>query len=280
MPQSRAVARFERLTIAQCSRTAASQSVEVSGAHARLTIRLPRSVSLGAAPRRGSRHPALEHAAAVADRLRHDHRGRARARPASTSARCAIDWASLARRCAKRFACWPRMAWSSSTPIAARRSFACPRRTSATASSSWARWRRFRRARVRPHHRQELVEIKALTFQMLACHARRDLPAYYHLNRHDPRPTQPRGGQCHAGADLRHAQPAHPEPALPLELRRRQVGAAPRANTSAWWRRSKRATASTLAALLRDHLRAQGRRGAGGHARCECRHRPPDGRGR
>lgn len=29
----------------------------------------------------------------------------------------------------------------------------------------------------------ELVEIKALTFQMLACHARRDLPAYYQLNR-------------------------------------------------------------------------------------------------
>lgn len=30
---------------------------------------------------------------------------------------------------------------------------------------------------------QEVTEIKALTFQMLACHARRDLPAYYHLNR-------------------------------------------------------------------------------------------------
>jgi DNA-binding GntR family transcriptional regulator len=30
---------------------------------------------------------------------------------------------------------------------------------------------------------EEIVEIKALTFQMLACHARRDLPAYYHLNR-------------------------------------------------------------------------------------------------
>jgi DNA-binding GntR family transcriptional regulator len=29
----------------------------------------------------------------------------------------------------------------------------------------------------------ELVEIKAMTFQMLACHARRDLPAYYRLNR-------------------------------------------------------------------------------------------------
>lgn len=29
----------------------------------------------------------------------------------------------------------------------------------------------------------ELTEIKALTFQMLACHARRDLPAYYNLNR-------------------------------------------------------------------------------------------------
>ena len=29
----------------------------------------------------------------------------------------------------------------------------------------------------------EIVEIKALTFEMLACHARRDLPAYYHRNR-------------------------------------------------------------------------------------------------
>ena len=29
----------------------------------------------------------------------------------------------------------------------------------------------------------EVTEIKAFTFQMLACHARRDLPAYYHLNR-------------------------------------------------------------------------------------------------
>jgi DNA-binding GntR family transcriptional regulator len=29
----------------------------------------------------------------------------------------------------------------------------------------------------------EIAEIKALTFEMQACHARRDLPAYYHLNR-------------------------------------------------------------------------------------------------
>jgi DNA-binding GntR family transcriptional regulator len=29
----------------------------------------------------------------------------------------------------------------------------------------------------------EINEIKALTFEMLACHARRDLPAYYHRNR-------------------------------------------------------------------------------------------------
>lgn len=29
----------------------------------------------------------------------------------------------------------------------------------------------------------ELAHVKALTYQMLACHARRDLPAYYHLNR-------------------------------------------------------------------------------------------------
>jgi len=30
---------------------------------------------------------------------------------------------------------------------------------------------------------EETAEIKALTFEMLACHARRDLPAYYRLNR-------------------------------------------------------------------------------------------------
>jgi DNA-binding GntR family transcriptional regulator len=29
----------------------------------------------------------------------------------------------------------------------------------------------------------ELAEVRALTFEMLACHARRDLPAYYRLNR-------------------------------------------------------------------------------------------------
>jgi DNA-binding GntR family transcriptional regulator len=29
----------------------------------------------------------------------------------------------------------------------------------------------------------EVAEVKALTFEMLACHARRDLPAYYRLNR-------------------------------------------------------------------------------------------------
>jgi DNA-binding GntR family transcriptional regulator len=30
---------------------------------------------------------------------------------------------------------------------------------------------------------EETAEIKALTFEMLACHARRDLPAYYRINR-------------------------------------------------------------------------------------------------
>ena len=30
---------------------------------------------------------------------------------------------------------------------------------------------------------EEMAEIKALTFEMLACHARRDLPAYYRINR-------------------------------------------------------------------------------------------------
>jgi DNA-binding GntR family transcriptional regulator len=35
------------------------------------------------------------------------------------------------------------------------------------------------------HHitADEIAEVKALTFEMLACHARRDLPAYYRLNR-------------------------------------------------------------------------------------------------
>jgi DNA-binding GntR family transcriptional regulator len=31
--------------------------------------------------------------------------------------------------------------------------------------------------------RDEVAEVKALTFEMLACHARRDLPAYYRINR-------------------------------------------------------------------------------------------------
>ncbi len=76
---------------------------------------------------------------------------------------------------------------------------------------------------------------------MLACHARRDLPAYYRLNRCDPRPHQPRGAQHGADADVRHAQPAHPEPALPLELRRRQVGKGggrARAHGRRRWRRA------------------------------------------
>jgi DNA-binding GntR family transcriptional regulator len=30
---------------------------------------------------------------------------------------------------------------------------------------------------------EEVAEVKALTFEMLACHARRDLPAYYRMNR-------------------------------------------------------------------------------------------------
>lgn len=30
---------------------------------------------------------------------------------------------------------------------------------------------------------EEVAEVKALTFEMLACHARRDLPAYYRINR-------------------------------------------------------------------------------------------------
>ena len=76
-------------------------------------------------------------------------------------------------------------------------------------------------ARITP---EEIAQIKALTFQMLACRARRDLPSYYRLNReiHDRINAAARNralAQTYA-----NAEPAHPEPALPLQLRRRQVG--------------------------------------------------------
>jgi DNA-binding GntR family transcriptional regulator len=103
----------------------------------------------------------------------------------------------------------------------------------------------------------ELTEIKALTFQMLACHARRDLPAYYHLNRmiHDRINRAARNGvlaQTYAMQNLRiqnlrfrsnfdddkwaKAAREHEQMVAALEAR---DGAA-------------------LAALLRNHLRAKG----------------------
>ncbi len=71
----------------------------------------------------------------------------------------------------------------------------------------------------------EIAEIKALTFEMLAVHARRDLPALLPAEPRDPRADQrwPRATRL-LTQDVRSAQPAHPEPALPLQLRPRQVG--------------------------------------------------------
>ena len=103
----------------------------------------------------------------------------------------------------------------------------------------------------------ELTELKAMTFQMLACHARRDLPAYYHLNRliHDRINRAARNAaltQTYAMLNLRiqnlrfrsnfdddkWAKAAREHERMMAELEARNGPA--------------------LAALLREHLRAKG----------------------
>jgi len=103
----------------------------------------------------------------------------------------------------------------------------------------------------------ELTELKAMTFQMLACHARRDLPAYYHLNRliHDRINRAARNAaltQTYATLNLRiqnlrfrsnfdddkWAKAAREHERMMAELEARNGPA--------------------LAALLREHLRAKG----------------------
>jgi len=99
----------------------------------------------------------------------------------------------------------------------------------------------------------EVAEIKALTYEMLACHARRDLPAYYRLNRaiHD------RINEAAGNAQLRHVY---------VNLNQRIQNLRFRSNFDAdKWRRAAREHAqivealeardgARIAAILRDHL--------------------------
>jgi DNA-binding GntR family transcriptional regulator len=103
----------------------------------------------------------------------------------------------------------------------------------------------------------EVAEIKALTFEMLACHARRDLPAYYRLNRaiHD------RINEAAGNTLLRHVY---------VTLNQRIQNLRFRSNFDAdKWRRAAREhadlvdalearDATRVAAILRDHLAHKG----------------------
>ena len=103
----------------------------------------------------------------------------------------------------------------------------------------------------------EVAEIKALTFEMLACHARRDLPAYYRLNRaiHD------RINEAARNTLLRQVY---------LTLNQRIQNLRFRSNFDAdKWNRAARQhadivdalearDAARIAAILRDHLEHKG----------------------
>ena len=104
---------------------------------------------------------------------------------------------------------------------------------------------------------EEIAQVKALTFQMLACHARRDLPAYYTLNRaiHD-----------RINAAARNGALAHTYNTLNLRLQSLRF----RSNfdEDKWARAASQHLAMVelleardgvrLASILRDHLRAKG----------------------
>lgn len=104
---------------------------------------------------------------------------------------------------------------------------------------------------------QELVEIKALTFQMLACHARRDLPSYYHLNR-----------QIHDRLNRAAGNATLAQTYATLNLRIQNLRFRSNFDDDKWAQAAgehERMVAAleardgvTLAALLRDHLRHKG----------------------
>jgi DNA-binding GntR family transcriptional regulator len=103
---------------------------------------------------------------------------------------------------------------------------------------------------------EETAQIKALTFQMLACRARRDLPAYYRLNReiHD---------RINAAARNRALAQAYAKQNLRIQnLRFRSnfdedTGANAAREHEAMVEALEARDGPRLASILRDHLRAK-----------------------
>jgi DNA-binding GntR family transcriptional regulator len=103
---------------------------------------------------------------------------------------------------------------------------------------------------------EETAQIKALTFQMLACRARRDLPAYYRLNRqiHD---------RINAAAGNRALAQAYAKQNLRIQNLRFRSNF----DEDKWAKAAREHEAmvealeardgARLAAILRDHLRAK-----------------------
>ncbi len=119
----------------------------------------------------------------------------------------------------------------------------------------------------------EIVEIKALTFEMLACHARRDLPAYYHRNR-----------EIHDRINLAAGNARLHQTYASLNLRIQHLRFRSNYDDDKWSRAAREHAqmvealeardAAGLAALMRVHLQQKGRGGAGGDAQARaCRGR-------
>lgn len=102
----------------------------------------------------------------------------------------------------------------------------------------------------------ELARIKALTFQMLACHARRDLPAYYQLNR-----------QIHDRINAAARNGALTQTYATLNLRIQNLRFRSNFDEDKWAKAAReheqmvaaldRRDGAALSALLREHLRAK-----------------------
>jgi DNA-binding GntR family transcriptional regulator len=102
----------------------------------------------------------------------------------------------------------------------------------------------------------ETAQIKALTFQMLACRARRDLPAYYRLNR-----------QIHDRINVAARNRALAEAYAKQNLRIQNLRFRSNFDEEKWAKAARQHEAMVealeardgprLASILRDHLRAQ-----------------------
>jgi DNA-binding GntR family transcriptional regulator len=102
----------------------------------------------------------------------------------------------------------------------------------------------------------ETAQIKALTFQMLACRARRDLPAYYRLNR-----------QIHDRINVAARNRALAEAYAKQNLRIQNLRFRSNFDEEKWAKAARQHEAMVealeardgprLASILRDHLRAK-----------------------